>query len=112
MVLDALSHMTMGSVSHIDEAKKDVVNDFHRFARLSVRLENSPNGSIMVNYDSKSYVVVELKPNKLLHQPLMELKESVLGKLNDSFSLGEGWCLEISRKVVSSEYRWFKEPDS
>ncbi|XP_069143416.1 uncharacterized protein [Solanum lycopersicum] len=69
----------MGSVSHIDEAKKDVVNDFHRFARLSVRLENSPNGSIMVNYDSKSYVVVELKPNKLLHQPLMELKESVLG---------------------------------
>ena len=41
VVADALSHMTMGSVSHIDEAKRDLVRDVHRFSRLGVRLESS-----------------------------------------------------------------------
>ena len=40
VVADALSCMTMGSVSHIDEDKKDLVNDVHRLARLGVRLED------------------------------------------------------------------------
>ena len=31
---DALSRMTVGSVSHIDKAKKDQVRDVHQFARL------------------------------------------------------------------------------
>ena len=30
MVADALSHMTMGSASHVEEAKKDLVKDVHR----------------------------------------------------------------------------------
>ena len=34
VVADALSCMNMGSVSHIDEAKKDIVKDVHRLARL------------------------------------------------------------------------------
>ena len=34
MVADALSHMTMCSVSHIDEAKKDLVRYVHRLSRL------------------------------------------------------------------------------
>lgn len=39
----ALSHMTIGNVSHVDEEKKDIVNDVHRLARLVVWLEDSPN---------------------------------------------------------------------
>ena len=39
VVVYALSHMTMGSVSHIDEAKKHLVRDVHRLARLGVRLD-------------------------------------------------------------------------
>ena len=38
MVADVLSCMTMGSVSHVDEAKKNLVKDVHRLARLGVRL--------------------------------------------------------------------------
>ena len=38
VVVDALSRMTMGSVSHIGEAKNDLVKDVYRLARLSVRL--------------------------------------------------------------------------
>ena len=34
VVADALCRMTMGSVSHIDEAKKDLAWDVHRFDRL------------------------------------------------------------------------------
>ena len=36
VVGDARSRMTMGSVSHIDEYKKDLVNYVHRFSRFSV----------------------------------------------------------------------------
>ena len=38
----------MGSVSHVDEAKKDLVKDADRLARLGVMLEDSPNGCFMV----------------------------------------------------------------
>ena len=38
MVADALSRTTMGSVSHIDEAKKNLANEVKRLARLEERL--------------------------------------------------------------------------
>ena len=44
VVRNALSRMTMGSMSHMEEAKKDLVKYVHRLARLGVRLEDSPNG--------------------------------------------------------------------
>ena len=34
VVANALSHMTMGSVSHLDKAKKDLARDVHRMSRL------------------------------------------------------------------------------
>ena len=88
VVVDALSCMTMSSVSHLEESKKDTVNDVHRFARLCVSLEDSPNGGFMVHHNSESSLVVEVKSKQQLDQPLVELKKSVLGKLNEAFSLG------------------------
>ena len=49
MVADALSHMTMGSVSNIDEAKKDLEKDVYKLGRLGVKLEDSWNGGFMVH---------------------------------------------------------------
>ena len=60
VVADALSRLSMGSVSHINEARKDLVKDVHRLARLGVRLEDSPNGSFMVHHNSESSLVVEV----------------------------------------------------
>ena len=94
VVEDALSPMTMGSVSHVGERKKDLVKDVHRLARLVVRLEDSPIGGFMVHHHSESSLVVKVKSKKHLDLSLMELKESVLGKLNESFSLG-GCSLEV-----------------
>ena len=36
MVVYALSRMTMGNVSHIYEANKDLVKDVHRLSRMGV----------------------------------------------------------------------------
>ena len=110
---DALNLMTMGSVSHVVKAMKYLVKDVHRLARLGVRLEDSPNGGFRAHRNSESSLVVEVKSKKHLDQPFIDLKESVLGKINESFSLwGRGWCLQVSRKVVQSKCRWLEKPDS
>ena len=74
VVVDALSCMTVGGVSH-------------RLARLGVRLEDFSDGGFMVHHNSESYLVVEVKSKQHVDQPLMKFKELVLSKLNDSFFL-------------------------
>ena len=71
-----------GSVSHVKEPKRDLVKDVHRLARLGVRLQDS----LMVHHNSELSLVVEVKSKQDLDQPLMELKESVIGNLNESVS--------------------------
>ena len=75
------------------------MKDVHRFGRLDVMFEYSPDGGFMIHHDSESSLVVERKLKQHLNKPLMELKKSVMGKLNESFSFGI-WCLEALRKVV------------
>ena len=48
------------------------------------------DGNFMVGNNSESSLVVEVKSKQHLDLALMELKESVLVKLNESFSLGGG----------------------
>ena len=38
VLVDALSRLSMGSVAHVDEKRKDLVKDVHRLACLGVRL--------------------------------------------------------------------------
>ena len=52
VVADVFSCMTMGSVSHVKEDKKEFVKHVRRFACLVVRLENSPNSGFMVHHNS------------------------------------------------------------
>ena len=88
MVADDLICIPIGSVSHVEEAKKNLVKDDHRLARLGVRLEDSPYGGFMVHHNSELSLVFEVNSKQHLDQPLMELKESIIGKINESFSLG------------------------
>ena len=89
----------MGSVSHVEEDKKYLVKYVNRFARLGVRLEDSSNGGFMVHHNFESSFVVEVKSKQHLDQSLMELKELVLGKLNESFSLGRDGVLRYQRRL-------------
>ena len=62
------------------------MKNVHTLARLFVRLEDSPNGGFMVHHNYDSSLVVEVKSKQHLDPLLMEMKFSVLGKLNKSFS--------------------------
>ena len=48
VVADALSRVSMGSVSHVVEGKKELARDVHRLARLRVGLFDSAESSIGV----------------------------------------------------------------
>ena len=104
VVSNDLSQLSMVSLSHIHGVKKNLVKDVHRFVILVVRLEDSPNGSLMVHHNAKSSLVFEVKFKQHFYQSLIELKESILGKLNESFRLG-GCCLEVSTYILCSQYR-------
>ena len=62
-------------------------------SRLGVRLEDAPNEGVSVHSSSESSFVVDVKVKKYLDLVLMELKDSVLRKLNESFSVGEDGML-------------------
>ena len=61
VVTDALRRLSMGSTTHVDYEKKDLVKDVHRFARLGVRLIGSTSGGVSVHPSSESFLVVEVK---------------------------------------------------
>ena len=73
VVKDALNHMNLCSLSHIDESMKVLVKEVHRFARFGVKLEHSSDGGFMVGNNSESSLVVKVKSNQHLDKSLMEL---------------------------------------
>ena len=42
VVANALTKLSMGSISHIDDEKKELVKEVHQLARLGVRLTDAP----------------------------------------------------------------------
>ena len=57
-VADSLSRMIMGSTTHVEDEKKELVKDIHR---LGVWLVESTSGDISVHPSSESSLVVEVK---------------------------------------------------
>ena len=70
---------------------------------MGVRAEDPPNAGFIVYHNSESLLVVYMKSKQHLDQPLMELKESVLGKLNESFSLGRDGVLMYQGRLYLSK---------
>ena len=89
----------MGSVTHMVVDKKELVKEIHRLAHLVVKLEDSPKCGIVARHNSKSSLVVAVKSKKHLDPLLMELKESVLSKLNESFSQGGDGVLRYQNRL-------------
>ena len=53
VLVDVLIHLTMGSVSHINESKKHLVREVHRLPRFGVRFEVFPNGGAIFHHNSE-----------------------------------------------------------
>ena len=87
VVADALSRMSTGSTTHVEDEKKKLAKEVHRMARLGVRLVDSTSEDVSVNPSSQSTLVVEVKHDQHLDSMLMELKVSILMKMNESFTL-------------------------
>ncbi|WMV08551.1 hypothetical protein MTR67_001936, partial [Solanum verrucosum] len=49
VVADVLSRLLMGSVAHIEDDKKKLVQDVHRLVRLGVQLVDSTKGRVIVH---------------------------------------------------------------
>ena len=75
MVAYVLSRMNMGSVSHVEEGKKNLVKDVHMLARLGVKLEYSSNCVFVVHNNSESSLAVEVKSKHHLDPLFIVLKK-------------------------------------
>ena len=64
VVADALSRLSMDSVAHVEEERKELVNDVHRLARLGVLLMSISNNGVTVQNEAESSLVVEVKELK------------------------------------------------
>ncbi|WMV37510.1 hypothetical protein MTR67_030895 [Solanum verrucosum] len=61
VVADALSRLSMGSVAHVEEEKKELAKDVHRLARLGVGLTHMLDGGVIVQNKYESSLVAEVK---------------------------------------------------
>ena len=65
---NALSRLSMGSMSHIDEEKEELVKEVHQLARFSVRMTDAPSGGVSVHSSFESSFVVYVKDNSIVTQ--------------------------------------------
>ena len=99
VVDDALSRLSMGNMSHIDDENKELVKKVHKLDRLGVRLADAQCGGVLVHSSSESSFAVDVKSNQHLNPVLMELKYTVLSKFNESFSLGGDGVLRYQNRL-------------
>ena len=107
VVVYDMGRMSMGSIAHVEDENKELVKDIHRLAKLGVRLVDSTSGGISVHPSSQSSSVVEVKEGQHLYLVLMKLKDSVLVKMNQSFSLGDDDILRYKERLCVLIYRGF-----
>ncbi|WMV18906.1 hypothetical protein MTR67_012291 [Solanum verrucosum] len=86
VVADALSWLSIGSVSHIKKDKKELVQDVHRLAWLGVQLVDSTKGGVMVHNCSESSFVADVKAKEGLDPTLVELKKAIHKMSIEAFS--------------------------
>ena len=101
VVADALCRLSMGSVVHVEEERKEIVEDVHCLARLGVcRLIISDN-SVTVQNGAEYSLVVEVKENQESDPILIELKSAVHNQNMEVFSQGgDGVLLYQGRMCV------------
>ena len=99
----------MGSTSHIEDSKKELVRDVHRLAHLGVRLVDTNDGKVLVQKGSKSSLVHDVKVKQDLYPKLVELKKLVVEKNIEAFSLKEDGVLRYQDRLCVSDIDGLRE---
>ncbi|WMV54851.1 hypothetical protein MTR67_048236 [Solanum verrucosum] len=76
VVADALCRLSMESIDHVEDGKKELVRDVHGLDQLGVRLADFSEGGVIVHNGSKSSFVSDVKAKKDLDLVLVDLKTS------------------------------------
>ncbi|KAH0722926.1 hypothetical protein KY289_005970 [Solanum tuberosum] len=87
-VVDALSKLSMGSVTHVEEGKKELAITVHRLARLRVCLTDTSYGGVIVQNGSESSLVAEVKEKQDSDPILLQLKGAIHQQKIEVFSQG------------------------
>ena len=77
IVADALSRLSMGSLSHVEKGKEEMLKDIHRLANLGVRLLDSKDGGVIVHELAKSSLCAEVKEKQVEDPILMQIKKDM-----------------------------------
>ncbi|WMV18987.1 hypothetical protein MTR67_012372 [Solanum verrucosum] len=86
VVADALNRLSMGSVAHVEEEKKELAKYVHRLAPLGVCLMDTSNGGVIVQNGSESLLIAEVKEKQDRNPILLQLKGAVHQQKVEVFS--------------------------
>jgi len=75
MVADALSRLSMGSLSHVEKGKRDMVKDIHQLAYLGVRLLDLKDSRVVTHEVAKSSLCAVVKEKQVIRSHLNADKE-------------------------------------
>ena len=92
----------MGSVTHVEENRKELVKDVHRLARLGVRLMSISDSGVTVQYGKESPLVVEVQEKEDSDPILLEINGAIHNKIEKVFSQGEDGVLLYYTSIVFS----------
>ena len=76
IVKNALSILSMGSVAHVREERKELAKEVHRIARLGVHLMSISYGGVTVQNGLESSFVAEVKENQDSDPIFLQLKSA------------------------------------
>ncbi|KAF3635714.1 putative Bifunctional inhibitor/lipid-transfer protein/seed storage 2S albumin superfamily protein [Capsicum annuum] len=77
VVANTLKRLSMGSLAHVDEGKRELVKYVHRFDNLWVRLLNSEDGDAFIQEVVNSSLGAEVKKKQVLDLVLIRIKGDV-----------------------------------
>ena len=67
----------MGSLSHVEVGKKEMVNDIHHLANMGVWLLDSGDEGVIVHEIAKSSLCAEVKVKQVEDPILIQIKKDV-----------------------------------
>ena len=88
VVADTLCRLSMSSVAHVQEERKDLVKDVHRLGRLGVFLMIISDSGVTVQNGAESSLVSDVKEKQDSDPILLELKGGVHNQRVEVFSHG------------------------
>ena len=88
VLANAHSRLSMDSVAHVDEERKELVKDAHILAHLEVQLMSISDSGVTVQNGAKSSLVMGVKEKQDSNPILLEINGAIHNQRGEVFSQG------------------------